>query len=109
MNTSDNLPATTETDFNAVNELMTRVDAINAKTPTELTDGDLAVLVAYYRRQRQKRAAGIKPARTKAISGASAIPLSELLNLAPVKPAPRLTSPSPSPSTTKPGSLRRSL
>lgn len=72
-----NLPAVPEPEFNSVNELMRRVDEINAKDPTELTDRELDVLIAYHRRNRAKKAAGIKP--TRARNSGTAMPLAELL------------------------------
>ena len=98
------MPHLADPSTNAVNDLMTRVDEINAKSPTELTDVDLDVLIAYHRRARAKLAAGDKPprgARSKA-----AMPLAELISLAKpagILPAPAIRHP---PSPSRPG-LRR--
>lgn len=43
--------------------LMAHVTEINAKTPTEVTDNDIRVLIAYHRHNRARRRDGYKPAK----------------------------------------------
>ena len=70
--------------------LMSHVAEINAKRPQSLTDQDLDILVAYYRNQRARRAAGHKIAKpTK--------PAVDVLGLLNVSTTPKLL----------PGSVRR--
>ena len=46
-----------------VDVLMAHVHEINAKTPQEITDHDLNILIAYFRHQRARRAFGGKIAK----------------------------------------------
>lgn len=69
-----------------INLLMSRIEEINRITsPRELTDSHIADLITYHRRNRARRAAGIKDDKP---TTKPAIDLSSLLNL----PAPRSTS-----------------
>jgi predicted nucleotidyltransferase len=43
--------------------LMDHVHEINAKAVADVTDRDIDILIAYYRNQRARRAAGEKPAK----------------------------------------------
>ena len=45
---------------NDINTLMSLITEINAKTPHEVTDNDIKVLIAYHRHNRAQRAAGFK-------------------------------------------------
>lgn len=62
-----------------IDTLMSRVDEINRITDIHtITPDDIATLIAFYRRQRARKAAGIKDSTPK-----PTIDLSRLLNLAP--------------------------
>jgi hypothetical protein len=50
--------------MNDLNLLMARIDEINAKSPP-YTEEDIVTTIAYHRRSRANRAAGIKPERPK--------------------------------------------
>lgn len=66
-----------------INTLMSRIEEINRITDVHaLTDSDIAALITYHRRNRARKAAGLKDDRPK--SG-PVVDLSRLLNL----PAPR--------------------
>lgn len=67
--------------MNDLDNLMARVDAINAKTADELTADDIDTIILYHRRNRARKAAGEKPNRPT-------VDLSSLVKeLAPPKPA----------------------
>ena len=51
--------------MNDIDTLMQRVDAINAKSASDLTADDITTIIAYHRQQRARRAAGEKPIRPK--------------------------------------------
>ena len=66
--------------MNDIDTLMSRVEEINRKTDIhDVTDDDIATLITHYRRQRARKAAGLKDEKPK-----PTIDLSRLLNL----PAP---------------------
>ena len=65
--------------MNDIDQLMSRVEEINRKIDIhDVTDDDIATLITHYRRQRARKAAGLKDEKPK-----PAIDLSRLLNLAP--------------------------
>lgn len=66
--------------MNDISDLMLRVDEINRKDPP-YTDDDITVIIAYHRRARALRSAGVKPERNK-------LDLSAILGVA----APKETS-----------------
>lgn len=70
--------------------LMSHVHEINAKKPTDLTEQDLNILIAYYRNQRARRASGHKIAKPEK-------PAVDVLGLLNVSTKPKVT----------PGSVRR--
>lgn len=47
-----------------LNDLMARVDEINAKSPP-YTEDDITTIIAYHRNNRARRAAGEKPTKPK--------------------------------------------
>jgi hypothetical protein len=49
---------------NDLDDLMSRIEDINAKHPTELTGKDIDDIIAYHRRCRAKKASGEKPQQT---------------------------------------------
>jgi len=71
---------------NDLNTLMSRIDAINSKSPHELTDDDLNDLIAYHRRARARKAAGEKLDKPSKPT----VDLGSLLNLPTAKPASSL-------------------
>ena len=72
---------------NDINTLMSRIDAINAKSPRELTDADLDDLILYHRRNRARKAAGEKMDKPQRPT----VDLAALLNLPTAKPASNAT------------------
>jgi hypothetical protein len=78
-------PTTTESDLNI---LMSLVAEINAKPIDALTPVDYDVLIAYYRRQRQRRATGERMARgtTRASAATPGVDILGLLALTPKAP-----------------------
>ena len=79
-------PTTTESDLNI---LMSLVAEINAKPIDALTPVDYDVLIAYYRRQRQRRATGERMARGTARASAATpgVDILGLLALTPKAPS----------------------
>ena len=72
----------TDQAINDINTLMQRVEEINAKSATTLTDSDIDDIIMYHRRNRARKAAGEKferPATPK-------LDITSLLNL----PAPKV-------------------
>jgi hypothetical protein len=78
-------PTTTESDLNI---LMSLVAEINAKPIDALTPVDYDVLIAYYRRQRQRRATGERMARGTKSSASAATPGVDILGLLALTPKP---------------------
>lgn len=66
--------------MNDLNDLMSRIDEINAKSATELTPSDIDDVIKYHRQMRNRKASGEKPTRSK-----STITLDQIM--AAVKPA----------------------
>lgn len=75
------------------------IDTLMAIDPLELSKQDLGRIIAYQRKQRGLREAGVKPRKPKE---APAVSLTELLNSIP-KPAKPAPPPAPKPS----GGFRR--
>lgn len=51
--------------MNDLDTLMSRIDEINAKSADELSSDDIDTIIAYHRRQRQRKASGEKPTKPK--------------------------------------------
>lgn len=66
---------------NDLDDLMHRIDEINAKAPSELTPSDIDSVIKYHRSLRAKKAAGEKPTRAKKTSSVS---LDTILSVMPV-------------------------
>ena len=62
--------------MNDIDQLMARMDEINHKAADELVADDIDTIIAYHRRQRQRRASGEKITKPK-------IDLSSIMNLKP--------------------------
>lgn len=67
--------------MNDIDLLMSRMDEINAKSVDTLTADDIDTIIAYHRRQRQRRASGEKITKPK-------VDLSSIMNL---KPKPKVS------------------
>ena len=78
--------------MNDLNSLMSRIDEINSKTPRELDDNDIDTLIAYHRRNRQRKAAGEKLVGTKSTAKSSGIDIMALMNLNVAKPKQVITT-----------------
>lgn len=48
-----------------LDDLMSRLEEVNAKDATGLTKADIDVVIAYHRHQRERRASGEKPSKPK--------------------------------------------
>lgn len=62
--------------------LMAHVHEINSKSAAEVTDHDIAVLIAYHRHNRARRAAGYKPAKLD-------VPKVDVLSMLGIKSTPK--------------------
>ena len=76
-----------------IDTLMTRLRETNAKTPAELNPTDISTLIALYRNQRARRAAGEKVKTAVAERPKPTLSLRELMALAPGKPSAELPPP----------------
>lgn len=68
--------------MNDLDILMQHVAEINAKTPQDVTDRDLDILIAFHRNNRARRAAGHKLAKPEKAK----VDVLGLLNMTPAKP-----------------------
>ncbi len=75
--------------MNDIDLLMTRVAEINVKSPIDLTRSDIDTLIAYYRNQRARRAAGEKLPKPALEKPKPTMSLAELMSL----PGPTPTQP----------------
>lgn len=74
--------------MNDVDLLMSRIAEINTKSPLDLTPADITSLIAYYRNQRARRAAGEKLAKPALEKAKPTKSLTELLSLTVSGPGP---------------------